>query len=252
MCILSFSFLASSLMRATEDTKGVSFLRLGALALAAVGISWFMDTELWLRLLLVAAPLSLVTVGALFSKTKMDFMTYLCAAVIVLRIVDSLHFHYLGSATTIRHARTMAYTCATDQDFALEEAKKEEGSGCSKALLTLDTSRIRIALASVGGLNGWIWLLTGLDFSAGFHTLAQSHVGYLWAAGTCFSVVVLVSSFALALYARITGNGSGAPVCAPEHNKMLYLPPPPKVEHVSSIFGTDHSLPIAFGKKKTE
>jgi len=218
------------LSQSKQSTRfGIYGCTLVALALAG----YHAQAEHWFLGAMVATPSVFALNALLFAKSKRDVLVMLCLAVISVRIIESLQYHYVMAASKMEHADETDHLCRTNPKYAWTEADKAdrgEKNGCSEATKIRAMSRFQIALASVGGLNGWVWLLTGLDFKAGFHTLAESHVGYLWAAGTCFSVVTLVSVVAMAIYWRIMP--SSAPVrCAPEHTNALYTPPPPQLTY---------------------
>lgn len=212
-------------------------------------VAWQTRAEQWFAVAMVVAPTLLSGYALLFARSKSHLVTLLCLAVISVRIIDSLQFHYARAESKIVHAEETDHLCKRNSHYALTEAEKGIENACAKAISTMAMSRAQVALSSIGGLNAWIWLFTGLDFKTGFHTLAESHIGYLWAAGTCFAVVTLFSSLAFAVFSRFS-SAPGAVACVPQHNSSLYTPPQityPK-EDIFAFGKAD--LPLAFKNKK--
>jgi len=231
------------------ETRQSTRFSLYAAVLVALGfVAWQVQVEQWFATAMVVVPVLFSGYALLFAKSKSQLISLLCLAVISIRVIDSLQYHYTLAASKMIHAEDTDTMCKSSRHYALTEADKGDDNACANAIKTLSKSRMQIALSSLGGLNAWIWLLTGLDFKAGFYTLAESHVGFLWAAGTCFAVVTLFSSVALAVYARIAGPAPVSGPCVPEHNSSLYTPPQITYPKQDLFFSSD--LPSSFKKKK--
>lgn len=228
----------------------------GLMVFIALASFFVMNTERWLGVFRAGVPIACLLWAFGMSRSPGEFLFWAALAFHIWHVSDTILGYHEESSVLVRGAKEQDAACRAGTSIskanAIKATRKKKQSpadnACVIAQTEKDLTQWAMTKKQISEGSGWLVLLLGLDFEAGFVALAESHVGYLTAAVACFSTVTIVVAIAYGVFLWITRDKVDPKSIVPE-NKQLYVPPKLEADPVpkfsaSSFFGSPNGLPL--------